>query len=513
MRCTPKEVSALSTTATPKRYEHDKDVQKRAERQLLTTLAELGGKLFDDDDVVYEGTKLILPQSMTLDQGIRFLERKREEMETTTEFSRTYNYRPFDGAYCMWNAMKEHFGVVTHRGTMGFFGPNPPEMRTINTDVGKQEQVPWGRFELPFLPGAVFETQEIVHQEFGPLFQIMCWAPKKYRFHVEGVFKLVEDQLETSSMYRGKAFDGQIIPEFVDLTGVRPEKVVYSREVMTQLTVNIWAQLRHTSVMEQVGMPLKRAVLIHGPYGTGKTLAALLTAQQAIANGWTFIKARPGRDNLGTVLQTARLYQPSVVFYEDVDQIANTEQPDSGIARLLDDFDGISAKSTKIMVVLTTNHADRIHKAMARPGRLDAMIEIDELDQDGVEKLVRTRVGDQLDDDIDWAAVYEAAKGYRPAFVTEFADRALRYLVAEHGSINGHQITGQNLVDSANGLRPQFSLMEGAKDTSERPDLEAAVARLVEPLMQKTADLAVRDNVVDKFLDEAPRRENGVITH
>ena len=484
-------------------------MQKRTERKILDTLAELGGKLYDDDDVVYEGTKLILPQNMTIDHGIRFLERKREEMETTTEFSRRYPYRPFDGAFCMWNAMKSTFGVVGHRGTMGFWGPNPPEMLTINTDVGKQEQIPWGRFELPFLPGAVFETQEISDRELGPLFQIMAWAPKKYRFHIEGVFKLVSDELERSSMYRGKAFDGQVVPEFVDLGGVSPEKVVYSREVMTQLSVNIWAQLKHTGVMEGVGMPLKRAVLIHGPYGTGKTLAALLTAQHAVANGWTFIKARPGRDHLGTVLQTARLYQPSVVFYEDVDQIANPDQPDSGIARLLDDFDGIEAKSTKIMVVLTTNHADRIHKGMARPGRLDAMIEIDDLDQEGVEKLVRTRVGGQLADDIDWTAVFEAARGYRPAFVTEFADRALRYLVAEHGAIDGHRITSQNLVDSANGLRPQYNLMEGAKDTSNRPDLEQALLAVVKPEMQSTADLAVRDNIVDKFLDEAPTRENG----
>lgn len=503
----------MATAVQKKKYEHDKTEQARTERALLEKLAELGGKVFDDDDVLYEGTKLVIPKGMTVDQAIRFLERKRSEMDTVTEYTRTYNYRPMDGAYCMWNAMKSTFGAVGHRGTMGFWGPNPPEMRTIKTDVGKTEQVPWGRFDLPFLPGATFETGATSHRELGPLFVITAWAPKKFRFHVEGVFKLVAEELEIRSMYRGKAFDGQIEPDFVDLTGVQPDKVVYSQDVMTQLRVNIWSQLQHTATMEQAGMPLKRAVLIHGPYGTGKTLAALLTAQQAVAYGWTFIKARPGRDDLPQVLQTARLYQPSVVFYEDVDQVANVDQSDSGISRLLDDFDGIEAKSTKILVVLTTNHAERIHKAMARPGRLDAMIHIDELDQDGVEKLVRTRVGDLVADDVDWAAVYEAARGYRPAFVTEFSDRALRYLVAEHGDLDGHEITGQNLVDSAKGLRPQYELMEGAKDTPEHVELNEALRRAIRPEVeetsQATADKAVRDNIHGKFLVPEPARTNG----
>ena len=131
--------------------------------------------------------------------------------------------------------------------------------------------------------------------------------------------------------------------------------------------------------------------------GTGKTLAAILTGQEAVANGWTFIKGRPGRDDLSFVMQTAKLYQPAVVFYEDVDKIADSEvTSDSGISRLLDDFDGIDAKSTRILCVLTTNHPERIHKGMARPGRLDAMIEIDELDVDGTAKLVQCRVSERL---------------------------------------------------------------------------------------------------------------------
>lgn len=435
---------------------------------------------------------------MTLDRAIRFLEQKRGEMDKVAAYGRTFNYRPYDGAYCAWNVLKRTFGAVSHRGTMGFFGPNPPAMISVAIDVGKTEQVPWGRFELPILPGATFETGTDYHAEYGALFQMTASAPKKYAAEVQGIFKLVEDELEKNSMYRGKAFDGQETPEFVDLSGVDRDKVVYSHDVMTQLEVNVWAQLRHTDACLEQGIPLKRAVLIHGPYGTGKTLAAMLTGQEATANGWTFIKARPGRDDLSYVLKTARLYQPAVVFYEDVDQIVDaTVTSENGISRLLDDFDGIDAKNTKILCVLTTNHKERIHKGMARPGRLDAMIEINELDVDGVATLVRTRVGDVLSDDIDWDAVFAASKGYKPAFVTEFADRAMRYgLVRNGGTTLGMHLITDDLVHAAQGLRPQYEIMDGAKDRHIKPTLDEAVKETIRPVVTSV----VRQHVHEKVL-------------
>lgn len=493
----------MSAVAPTKDF--SKKQMEETHRRILATLAALGGKTFDDDDIIHEGDKMVLPEGMGFDTAIRFLEKKRDEMEKVTEFSHRYNYRPYDGAFCMWNAMKQTFGAVGHRGTMGFWGPNPPEMMSVPVDVGVHDQIPWGRFDLPFLPGCTFETQIKEHPEYGPLFNLVCWGPKKYRHEIEGVFALIENELRERSLYRGKAFDGQVIPEFVDLSGVKPEQVVYSEEVMTQLEASVWAQLRHTEQFQKQGIPLKRAVLLFGPYGTGKTLAASLTGQEAVANGWTFLKARPGRDDLAQVLQTARLYQPACVFYEDVDQIADAGvESGAAISRLLDDFDGIEAKNTKIMVVLTTNHPERIHKGMARPGRLDAMIEINELDVHGVEKLVRSRIKpDQLSEDVDWDAVFEAAEHYKPAFVTEFADRSMRYVIVRSGGeLNGHRITTADLCNAASSLRPQFELMEGAKDVRDRDTLTDALRGAVGPVAEVAAETAVRRHVHPGYLVE-----------
>lgn len=474
--------------------------EQHTQKEILRKLAELGGGMHKDDAIAFGGDKIQIPKTMTIRRAIKFMTQVEREMETETTFTRTFNYRPWDGAYCMWNVFKRTFGAVSHTGTMGFFGPNPPQMLTIPSGPNSQTQVPWGQFGLPILEGASFETDQMGHPELGPLFQLSCYSPKKWADQIEGIFNLVEEELKTNSMYRGKAFDGQTMPEFIDLSGVDPSQVVYSKEVMTQLEVNVWAQLRHTDEFVREGIPLKRAVLVHGPYGTGKTLAAILTGQEATANGWTFIKGRPGRDHLGYVMQTARLYQPAVVFYEDVDQIADGEVTDTqGISQLLDVFDGIEAKDTRILCVLTSNHADRIHKGMARPGRLDAMIEIDELDLAGVTTLVKVRLGERLAADIDWAAVFAAAEGYKPAFVTEFSDRAIRYaldrVLRDGGNASQVQLTTDDLVESARGLRPQYELMVGAKDRHEKPVLDDALGTLVTKV--------VRDNLNERVLVEA----------
>lgn len=60
----------------PKNYAHDKRAEKKAEKEILRNLAELGGKLHDDDDITYAGDRLIIPTSMTLQRAVQFLQRK-----------------------------------------------------------------------------------------------------------------------------------------------------------------------------------------------------------------------------------------------------------------------------------------------------------------------------------------------------------------------------------------------------------------------------------------------------
>lgn len=465
-------------------------VKKKTDAELLQEailgeLERLGAKRVGEDAIAREGTRMVLPATMAPQDAVTFLNNYIEQQETRTRFSRKFRYRPDDGAAALERALKRVFGSAgIGKATWTFFGKEPPERRTINIGVKETLQVPAGQVNVPS-----FEGTMILHyqnsRELGPLFLLIVEAPRKYEAHIEGLFDVIEEELNTHSIYKGQAVDGQAEPEFLDLTGVNPAEVIYADDAILQLQANLWSVLEHTAVLRQMNIPRKRAVLLEGPYGTGKTLAAFLTAQVATNHGWTFLYCRPARDNLQQVMGMARLYQPCIVFFEDVDVIAKGTDDRDGITRLLDMFDGIQAKGTEIVAVLTTNHKERIHKAMVRPGRLDAVIHIGALDRNGVERMVKAIVPTAILGELDYDRVYASMEGYLPAFVKEAIDRTMRYAIARDGGVPDILET-DDFVLAAQGLRPQLELMEGAQEGVEADSLATAIRSEVSTAVKTT---------------------------
>lgn len=466
--------------------------------ELIETIERLGGKGDEQSDITFEGTRFIIPSGMTLQDAWTFLRDKIAEDGMRTTFSRRFHYREHDGAVCAMRAIKRAFGMSVQVPTAGMFKGevNLPQLETIDTAYGVTEQVPSGAIILPMLPDAVLTFSRWIDEDFGAMFYVSVEAPKKMRHLVEGLFMLIQRELETASIYRGKAFDGS--DTFIDLSGVNPERVTYSAEVMTQLEANVWSMLKHSAAMREHGISLKRSVLLEGPYGTGKTLAAFITAQIATANGWTFIYCRPGKDNLDAVMRTAQLYMPAVVFFEDIDIVSDVENkntPDA-ISRLLDTFDGITAKGTELLAVMTTNHADRIHKGMVRPGRLDAVVHIDALDRHGLVTMMRNVIpADVLAVD-DFDAVAEAMHGYMPAFVKEALERSLRYAIAR-GNGTADKIQTADIVHAADGLRAQHDLMLNATERKHVDPLSESLAAVMKEALEDDVEAIKEDIAVE----------------
>jgi transitional endoplasmic reticulum ATPase len=451
------------------------ETQEDIRQQAMHQLAIIGGQLNTEDDIVFQGQKFVIPETVpNLVEAIKFLDARMKDEEEEYAISRTFPYRPHDGARATMLAIREAFGFSQGKAIYTFFGKNPPQFIDIPVGVNETEQVPWGAMQLPGLQGAVLYLGTDHDPELGTVFNVNVEAPKKYRFVIQGLFKLIERNLREHSIYRGKAVDGAANPQFLDLSGVDPANVVYTQQVLQQFQANVWSPIRHADVLAKLGQPGKRSVLLEGPYGTGKSLGAYLTALVAVENNWTFILCRPGKDDLGQTLQTARMYQPAVVFFEDLDTIA---EPGT-ISKVLDMFDGITTKGLKMLVVLTTNHVEQIHKGMIRPGRLDAVIHIGDMDRPGIQRLAERVLGNALDHDIDWGAVHSAMEGYVPAFVKEAFDRAIRYnIAANNGSLG--KIGTVDLIGAAEGLRPQLELMLGASDAGVLPTLDQALKTMV----------------------------------
>ena len=457
--------------------------QAQLDIKALDALATIGGQRTRDEDITFEGTKFVFPEQFRGDlNGLQgFVERYVQSQQEKVIVSKTFDYRPYDGAHATYVMLKEHFGYAQSTVKQGMFGPEPPKEITIPTGfidgVLQQITVPWGNMVLPIV-GATLSMDVTVSRDKGQLFVLNTTCRKVHKPIIDGFYKLIQQYLETDSIYRGHAVNGEM--EFFDTDRVDPSQFVYSEQVWADAEAHIFSPMKDAKVLAKLGLDPKRVVLLEGPFGTGKSGLGRTAAKVAVANGWTALFCRPGQDNPFSVMQTASLYLPvkdkggCLVFMEDIDVLSTQNNDPSYTSRLLDTFDGFETKGRPFVLVMTTNHAEEITQGMTRPGRIHGIISIGAMDRPGVERLSNVVIGERLDPVIDWDAVYEATEGFMPAFVREGIERSLRYSIARSGEVG--VITTIDLVHAMGSLRGQFNLHMAASD---RPDKLPSLDRLL----------------------------------
>ena len=252
-----------------------------------TQRKDFGAKIITGDEVEFhDGVKIGLPRNMTYGKAKKVLTRLEEEAETLTHFSHVFRYRPDDGAYAALQVIKAKWGMALGKVQHSFFGTIPAEKRTINIGVGQTMQVPWGLIEIPIFEGLELYLAEHRDRDYGVIFQIHGQGPRKYQDEIQGFFDDIEEYLRDHSIYRGQAIVGSDDPEFLDLEHFDASKIIFSDEVTATLNGTLFAPIRYTDAMRREGISLKRALLLEGPYGTGKT---------SIWGNSFFLKEGPGK--------------------------------------------------------------------------------------------------------------------------------------------------------------------------------------------------------------------------
>lgn len=447
----------------------------------MAILGQLGGAMNEEDDVTFRGTQLVIPVHMDY-RGVRdFAQRKMDDDEQDYQVSHSFNYLPQDGAYATAQVIKQFFGVTFGKATMGFFGPNPPQLRSVRVGPGKDEtvQVPWGAMAIPtWGENATLHLQAARGNNGVACFHLTVSCKRKWAKQAAGLFKAIEDYLENNSIYRNKAITASEEPEFIDLSKFDPTQVVYSEVTMKGLEQFVWGPIRYREAFELAEQRSKRVTLLSGTFGTGKTLAALMTALECeMAGDVTFIMCRPGQDSWMHAFGLASLYKRVVIFLEDADLLISEHTP-AAMSELLEQFDGAVKKGLDAKLVMTTNYVERIPKGMLRPGRMDAIIEVGSMDRPGVEKLIKRLVGDRLEEGIDFDAVFGSFDGLSPAFVREVLDRAVSTNIVNNGGRIHGRFSGQDFIDAADSLRPQLRLMNDAPEAKSPPTLDRVLRKI-----------------------------------
>lgn len=426
-------------------------------------------------DVVRHGEKLLIPEKMTLDRAITVLQRQKEYEEQLVTITKTFDVFPWDGALALYRVMMKRFGFVDAQITPGgfFTGPEPPAMINVKCGPGAKEtvDVPWGKFKIPGVDGTL-ETGGMKNSRGQMVFRFNATVKRKFSDTIEAIASDCTEYLLSNSIYRGKAikpaFKGSTIEDidFVDLSRVKPEFLVFPDDIQEQIDTNLFTPVLHTEKVRKASIPLKRGVLLAGTFGTGKTLAAMVTAKYATDNGWTFIYLDDA-ETLEYSVDLAKFYQPCIVFAEDIDRVADIKDDEDNT--ILNILDGVLSKDCEIMTVLTTNYVDQISTAMFRPGRLDAVITITPPDSKAVQKLIRNYAGKHLSPDVDISDVGETLTGVIPAVVRECVERSKLYAITVNNENKLRELTSEALLAAAKGMRMQLDLLSRKKE--EKLDL------------------------------------------
>lgn len=438
-----------------------------------------------DITIKRDGTELVVPEGVSLGTAIKALQLKEAEEDQDIGINHKFEMTIPEGAFALTRALKELCGFVSPSATPTMFGPQPPTFLGLETGPGQTEMVPWGRLLLPNITGYL---EPGVWGEEAPKFALKGIVKGRDKAFVDKLAQHMRDSVKEHSIYRGKAIRCDFpkpsetnsiqafFPKFMKLDDVREEHLILNDDAKLLIQTALFTPIERTQKCRDHKIPLKRGILLEGPFGVGKTLTATVTAQKCVAYGWTFIHLNNVK-NLAQALQFARQYQPAVIFAEDIDQIVDDDDDDreEEVNAILNQIDGIESKGTEIITVLTTNNLNSITTAMLRPGRLDAVVSVRAPDAKAAEQLVRLYAGELLPADQDLTEAGEKLSGMIPAVIREIVERS------KLGSIrrDSATINAQDIEIAAEGMLAHSQLLE-AQETDERSEIERAASILVE---------------------------------
>lgn len=391
------------------------------------------------------------------------------------------------------------FFLSTKKGSSGDIAPR---LISINLPNGEEVKVPLGKIPLIEYGSDCF-IEAFYDEEENELN-----ITSKIRQSGEGIIKQIVDAtkrlVQEQSIYKGRALtldfneSGEIYdPEFLDLSSVNPDKILYSKKILDGL-VPILARIKHKDACIEQNLDLKLGVLMEGPYGTGKTLTAFNIANIAVKHNWTFFYVKNCK-YIAQTLKIAENYARNgdgvVIFTEDIDQILKGERGQT-IQDVVNTLDGGENKNLPIISIFTTNHIEVIEPTFLRGKRIGSLISFEMLDQDTatqfIEKLVVDKNDKSLMVDGDISLAVEALCGIAPAFASEIIDKAKAFMI-ERGD---GKITQEDIVISANSYKAQMEYAICKK--IEENTIESSLRTIFKELSNESLSFAFVNRLAER---------------
>jgi len=224
--------------------------------------------------------------------------------------------------------------------------------------------------------------------------------------------------------------------------------VIGLKEVKKTIYEKIISPIMHESFYKKYGVKLSDGFIFYGPPGTGKTLLAKAIAGETgirmlLVNLHEMVSKYQGQTtrNLHSIFQQARDGNPAIIFFDEIDSIAQSRNQSSIsstggeerriINTLLTELDGAMKENNGIYVIGATNRPQDIDPAISRSGRFNQFIYIRppnlheriELFKYYIRKL--NKVGK-----IDYPKLGLASFGFSPADIASTCDSGAKHTLS-----------------------------------------------------------------------------------
>merc|ERR1719468_763074 len=253
--------------------------------------------------------------------------------------------------------------------------------------------------------------------------------------------------MENFRFAMGKSTPSALRETVVEVPNVTWADIGGLENVKKELQELVQYPVEHPEKFLKFGMMPSKGVLFYGPPGCGKTLMAKAVANECQAN---FISVKgpelltmwfgESEANVRDVFEKARQAAPCVLFFDELDSIAQQRGGSSGdgggaadrvMNQLLTDMDGVGAKKN-VFIIGATNRPDIIDTALMRPGRLDQLIYIPMPDYESRLGILRATLRKSpVSKDVDLEYLAAQTDKFTGADLTEICQSACKLAIRE----------------------------------------------------------------------------------
>jgi chaperone BCS1 len=194
------------------------------------------------------------------------------------------------------------------------------------------------------------------------------------------------------------------------LRPMRPEaSVVLSGALFDELLGDIQRFRSRSDWYRERGIPYRRGFGLFGPPGNGKSSLAAALAGAMDMDLYCLSLGDIGMDDSKLQLLMSRVPSQALVVIEDIDTVfeGRERRGDSKLtlSGLLNTIDGPLATEGRILI-MTSNHPDRLDPALVRPGRIDRAITLANAQPDQARRLLARIFPDAAESQCDAFAAW-----------------------------------------------------------------------------------------------------------